>query len=133
MDHYSRQGIEADWDRRAAERRARQAANPAAYAEARRLREEHARKAREHSMAPAIRAAAERAEARSRGEAPAYEPSPADLAEMHARWTHEQIADVCRAIRMQRDMEEFKQAWNLAAQNVGLPLKMIAWPQWGRQ
>ena len=120
---------DADGRRRAAERLARYNANPELYAQRRRQAGLPAGPPR-----GAVHAAAERAEARSRGTEAPYEPSQTDLAEMHSAWTIGQITDFCRALRTSRENPEaFKQAWNLAAQSTGVPLKMIAWAAWGRQ
>lgn len=129
--------FDADWERRAAERRARMAANPERYAAIRRDREEAARAARarfNHRPLAAVQEAADRAERKSAGVPPSHEPSHIDLAEMHVAGLISQITDFCRAARLARENPDaIKAAWNHGAFTQGVPLKMISWPQWGRQ
>lgn len=91
-------------------------------------------KAREDRPAPPPSAAFARAEARSRGEEEAFEPGPVELAEMRSASFLSELTDYCRAARLARENPDaIKAAWNHAAFTQHVPLKMIAWPQWGRQ
>lgn len=81
-----------------------------------------------------IKEAADRAERKSAGVPPSHEPSHIDLAEMHVAGLISQITDFCRAARLARENPDaIKAAWNHGAFTQGVPLKMISWPQWGRQ
>jgi hypothetical protein len=103
---------EADAIKRKADRAARYAANPEAYAERRRL-----------ALLPV-------------GVPAAYEPDHVDLAEMHtAHMVNMQaITDFCRAYRLARENPEaLKAALNHGFLSTGMPLKVITWKQWGHQ
>lgn len=116
--------IAADYERRKAERAAREAARPGHTAEHRRIRDEMSR------------AAAKRIYGHIAETAPVYEPDHVDIAEM--RTAHmvnlEAITDFCRAYRLARENPEaLKAALNHGFCATGMPLKVINWKQWGHQ
>ena len=97
---------EADAIKRKADRAARYAANPAAYAERRRLA----------GLPLGVPGPA------------APEPSRAEIAEMHAARCISEITDYCIRFRGKRDA--LKEELNIAFQGARLGLKVIRWSAW---
>lgn len=97
---------EADSIRRKADRAARYAADPAKYAERRRLA----------NLPLGVPAPA------------APEPSKAEIAEMHAARCISEITDYCKRFNGKRDA--LKEELNIAFQGARMGLKVIRWSAW---